>query len=232
MLVGSAAALPGLPSRSMVADVGCGRGWLLGAAALDVTIVNIDSYVWPEWALSQHVLHVCASADALPFRDGTFDVVGSFDVLEHLPDDEAALGEQRRVVRPNGRVVVAVPADRRLWSPHDDAVGHFRRYDVPELRALADRSGLRVERCTRFFSFLWLPAWLGRNRATRPAEPGNGKGVVGALVRGTVGGLALSRTRPHADGGRSRSGRRSGQSWFRTIWKRAPIATPSTANVT
>ena len=132
MLVGSAAALPGLPSRSMVADVGCGRGWLLGAAALDVTIVNIDSYVWPEWALSQHVLHVSASADALPFRDGTFDVVGSFDVLEHLPDDEAALGEQRRVVRPNGRVVVAVPADRRLWSPHDDAVGHFRRYDVPE----------------------------------------------------------------------------------------------------
>jgi SAM-dependent methyltransferase len=175
------------PGHAVVADVGCGRGRLLADPALDGRrVVNIDSHIWDEWRGRDDVLFVCASADALPFRDEAFDLVGSFDVLEHLPDDRASLIEQRRVTRSGGSIVAAVPADPRLWSGHDVAVGHFRRYDETSLADLASRSGLEVARTTYFFSYLWLPAFATRRRAAR-AEPGARGGVVGAMIRRAVG---------------------------------------------
>ena len=176
---------------ALIADIGCGRGRLLAHPALvGRTIVNVDSHVWDEWQeRDDDVLFVCASADALPFRSGAFDLVGSFDVLEHIADDQAGLIEQRRIVGDDGTVVCAVPADPRLWSGHDVAAGHFRRYDMDTLAELASRCGLDVERSTYFFAFLWLPAWLTRKQSVR-SEPGNGQGALGALVRRAVGAVS------------------------------------------
>jgi SAM-dependent methyltransferase len=175
---------------AVIADVGCGRGTMLREPTFDEhVVVRVDSHLWDEWR-ERPGPYVCAAAHALPFRDGTFDVVGSFDVLEHLADDEAALREQRRVTRAGGHVVAAVPADRRLWSAHDEAVGHHRRYDRAGLRALADRCGLIPTRLSAFYSFLWLPAYALRNRAARTAEPGNDDTVSGRLVRHVIGALS------------------------------------------
>ncbi|MGN6300622.1 MAG: class I SAM-dependent methyltransferase [Angustibacter sp.] len=83
-------------------------------------------------------------ATALPVADGSLDLVVAFDVLEHLDDDDAAVREVRRVLRPGGRYLVAVPCDPRLWSAHDEAVGHVRRYTRATLSSLLVRGGFSL----------------------------------------------------------------------------------------
>jgi len=177
-------------SGTRVIDVGCGRGTMLADDQLDgLRRFNVDSHVWDEWDVNGPMFFVCAEADALPFRDGVFDLVGSFDVLEHLPDDERAMSEQRRVAAPGGAVATAVPADRRLWSAHDEAVGHHRRYSTTTLTELADQSGLDVQRTTHLFGFLWLPARLLRSAPARRSEPGNSNTVLARTTRRVIGSL-------------------------------------------
>jgi SAM-dependent methyltransferase len=83
-------------------------------------------------------------ATNLPLADDSLDLVVAFDVLEHLHDDDAAVAEVRRVLRPGGTYLVAVPADPRLWSSHDVAVDHVRRYTREGLLDLLDRGGFDV----------------------------------------------------------------------------------------
>lgn len=83
-------------------------------------------------------------ATSLPLADDSLDLVIAFDVLEHLQDDDAAVAEVRRILRPGGTYLVAVPADPRLWSSHDVAVDHVRRYTREGLVELLDRGGFEV----------------------------------------------------------------------------------------
>jgi SAM-dependent methyltransferase len=173
---------------ALLADIGCGRGFVLPGSSLGGrVVVNVDSYRWPEWEPRAAVHFVLATADALPFRDGAFNLVGSFDVLEHLADHHLAVREQARVVDSNGHVVAAMPADERLWSPHDEAVGHHRRYDRSTAEELFGAAGLRTTRTTDFFAFLWIPALLTRSRQTRRRPPGNGPGRVSMFLRWMIG---------------------------------------------
>jgi SAM-dependent methyltransferase len=174
-----------VPAGGSVLDVGCGSGLVLGSSDSSPggLRVSIDSYPWPEWEDRSTSLFVLADADHLPFRAGAFDVVGSFDVLEHLADPVAALQEQSRVCRRGGRVVSAVPAFAALWSSHDENVGHLRRYTRSSLRSDASRAGLREHRSTYFFSWLAPPAWLMRNRNQRGGEPLGGDSLRDKLAR-------------------------------------------------
>lgn len=175
----------------VVIDVGCGRADMLDDPSLsDRTRINVDSHRWAEWRGRSDMHFVVARADALPFADGVADVVGSFDVLEHLTDDAAALGEQRRITKRNGTLVAAVPADERLWSAHDDAVGHQRRYSLSTFADLANTVGLTVRRRSYFFAFLWLPAWLARRSPIRTSEPASGDGPAARIARLVIGALA------------------------------------------
>lgn len=83
-------------------------------------------------------------ATALPVADASLDLVVAFDVLEHLDDDDVAVREVRRVLKPGGRYLVAVPCDPRLWSAHDEAVGHVRRYTRATLSSLLVRGGFSL----------------------------------------------------------------------------------------
>jgi SAM-dependent methyltransferase len=86
-----------------------------------------------------------ADARCLPLRSGSVDLVVAFDVLEHIEEDNLAAAEMGRVLAPGGVLLVAVPADMRLWSAHDEAVGHVRRYDRDSLRSLTEKAGFAVE---------------------------------------------------------------------------------------
>ncbi|MCH8978845.1 MAG: class I SAM-dependent methyltransferase, partial [Armatimonadetes bacterium] len=68
------------------------------------------------------------NAEAIPMRSATIDTVVSLDTLEHFADDEAAVSEIARVLRPGGVLVLNVPAFKWLWGPHDVALMHHRRY--------------------------------------------------------------------------------------------------------
>ncbi|WP_374968676.1 class I SAM-dependent methyltransferase [Terrabacter sp. BE26] len=87
---------------------------------------------------------VRADATRLPFSDAALDLVVAFDLLEHLHDDDTAVAEVRRVLKPTGTYLVAVPADPRLWSSHDEAVDHVRRYTRDGLVDLLRRGGFEV----------------------------------------------------------------------------------------
>ena len=86
-----------------------------------------------------------SDATKLPLADDSLDLVMAFDLLEHLHDDDAAVAEVHRVLKPGGTYLVAVPADPKLWSSHDEAVDHVRRYTREGLLALLDRGGFEVK---------------------------------------------------------------------------------------
>ena len=97
-------------------------------------------------------------ARRIPF-ECEFDVVGAFDVLEHLVEDESALAQMFNAARPGGGLLVTVPQQRYLWSASDEYAMHQRRYSRAELRAKVESAGFQIERITSFNSLL-LPLMI------------------------------------------------------------------------
>jgi SAM-dependent methyltransferase len=102
----------------------------------------------------------------LPFRSGSIDLVVAFDVLEHIDDDEQVASEMRRVLRPGGSALISVPCDMKLWSAHDEAVGHLRRYTRDSLRTVMEKGGLRVDQLWSWNVLLRPAAAYTRKRST------------------------------------------------------------------
>jgi SAM-dependent methyltransferase len=116
----------------------------------------------------------CASAEALPFRDGSFDIVGAFDVIEHCADEARALAEIHRVLASGGRLLASVPAYQWAWSDHDVRAGHHRRYTRKRLVASLEAAGFTIERATHGFAatfpFFAAERVLRRVRKPDPAQ--------------------------------------------------------------
>lgn len=155
-------------ARSML-EVGCGTGQVLSALrrayprlVLAGTEVLAEGLRMAADAVPDAEL-VQADARELLFED-EFDVVGAFDVLEHVPEHEAALAQMVRAVRPGGTVLLTVPQHDFLWSALDEYAGHSRRYSRASLTALLTGQGLVVERMTSFVSLLLPLMWLSRRR--------------------------------------------------------------------
>ncbi|MFZ0158831.1 MAG: class I SAM-dependent methyltransferase [Kineosporiaceae bacterium] len=104
-----------------------------------------------------------ADATALPLAPSSLDLVVAFDVLEHIEDDKAAAVAVFDALRPGGTFLVAVPVDMRLWSAHDVAVGHVRRYSRRELTDLLTGAGFVLED-VRSWMVLLRPAVALRRR--------------------------------------------------------------------
>lgn len=140
-------------------DVGCGTGSNLAALSDGTSAVGID--------MSTEALAFCrrrgieavahSRVETLPFPDQSFDVVTALDMLEHTDDDLLALAELRRVMRPDGLLLITVPAYGFLWSEHDEALKHRRRYTAHELRNKLTVSGFVVERSSYFITALFFP---------------------------------------------------------------------------
>jgi len=152
-----------------ILDAGCGTGGnTLHLARLGRT-VGLDLIpAATEGCRRRGLTAVRGGVLALPFLDGVFDVVTSFDVIYHtwVPDDDAAVAEMARVLGPGGLALVRVPALEILWGAHDEAVQSRHRYTRRELVELLEARGLRVERATYCNSFLF-PLLLARRTADR-----------------------------------------------------------------
>jgi SAM-dependent methyltransferase len=109
---------------------------------------------------------VRADARYLPLASASADLVVAFDVLEHIEEDYLAMAEIHRILAPGGTFLAAVPCDMRLWSVHDVAVGHVRRYHRDDLRGLVEKAGLTVRRLWSWNTLLRpVVAWR-RRRST------------------------------------------------------------------
>ena len=103
---------------------------------------------------------------------GAFDLVGFFDVLEHLDDELGVLRALREQLRPGGRLLLTVPAHMALWSDYDVASGHRRRYTRPQLVARLSEAGFAVEYCTEFMCALLPLLFVRRRMGWRGAKAG------------------------------------------------------------
>lgn len=139
-------------------DAGCGTGHNLRHLRDRARVLGVD--------LSTEALRFCrqrqvpaarASLLDLPLRNGSVEVVTSFDVLYHawVTDDVQALRELVRVLAPGGLLLVRVPALQMLWGAHDEAVHSRHRYTAGELRTLFATAGLEVVRTTYCNSLLF-----------------------------------------------------------------------------
>ncbi len=99
----------------------------------------------------------CALPAAVP---AGFDLITALDMLEHLSDDDGALRHIFRLLRPGGFVLITVPAFAFLWSPHDRANHHLRRYTRRQLSRRLAAAGFRIRKLSYFNFFLFFPAWL------------------------------------------------------------------------
>ena len=163
------------PQPLRYAEMGCGTGFVLAAVA----------QAFPAWAVHGFDIHneavafsrqrtpraLVRQADihSLP-QDHAYDVVGIFDVLEHLDDDLAALQGIHRILRPAGLLILTVPQHPGLWSPYDDAARHRRRYRREEMRRRLTAAGFSVRFLSSFVSTLWPALWW-RRRALRRLDP-------------------------------------------------------------
>jgi SAM-dependent methyltransferase len=166
-----------LGDKPRVLEIGTGTGntlRVLERAFPRATLVGVDlfdeGFSFARRRTRAHLVR--ANIAQLPFR-GEFDLVGAFDVLEHVEDDRAALTRIRHLLTPDGRLVLTVPACARLWSRFDEDSHHFRRYEPDELRDRLLGAGFVVERLTFLFAALYPLLRVGRWISDRlPAGPG------------------------------------------------------------
>lgn len=156
-----------------VLDIGAGVGGFLpelGAVGQSVHFTEFDAEAFGAARARDVAQGVRARAEALPFRDESYDLACLFDVVEHVADDARALGEVARVLRPGGRVVLSVPAHPWLFSRNDVVAGHVRRYTRDHLQALIRGAALELVRCT-YTNALLFPVIAPTVLASKLIEP-------------------------------------------------------------
>lgn len=160
------------PSASDYLEIGCGTGAVLasvGAAFPRLRLTATDLYPeGMEQARERVPRAEFRQLDAVELEwVEEFDLVGAFDVLEHVADDAQVLVRARRALRPGGGLLLTVPQHPWLWSATDEYAGHRRRYSRAELLEKLRAAGLEPERVTSFVSAplpLLAAARKGRRR--------------------------------------------------------------------
>jgi SAM-dependent methyltransferase len=152
-----------------VLDIGCGTGYVTAAleeAGMDAWGIDMHRAALTRARARMRGPLFANDAIHLPFfRD--FNLASLFDVIEHLDDDVGAVREAATVLKPQGYVVVTVPAGQHLWTKYDEVIGHKRRYDRSGLANVLRHAGLEAI-YIGYFSCLPLLAQIVQRRITRP----------------------------------------------------------------
>lgn len=134
--------------KPLILNVGCGTGGTIDMLENFGVVDNVDISDDAIKLMKKHGYKrlTKVSGVKLPFKAKTYDMVGAFDVLEHIDKQVGALKEWKRVIKDDGAIVITVPAYQWLWSDHDVSLHHQRRYTTKRLEAAAKEAGLVVEK--------------------------------------------------------------------------------------
>jgi SAM-dependent methyltransferase len=182
------------PAPSMIVEIGCSSGFLLrdlmarlsdhfflGADYTHETLETLGKQL-PAVPLVQFDLTHC------PLPDAFADVVVLLNVLEHIEDDEAAIAELFRIVRPGGSVIIEVPASSSLFDVYDRVLLHHRRYDMSALLARLRKAGFRVERKSHLGFLLYPAFYLSKRLNQLRYRAGSGideQAVISRMIKAT-----------------------------------------------
>jgi len=147
-----------------ILEIGCGTGhnlaMLSGFGHVDGLELDDEAAALSEKRLGRVVIR-----SPLPELEGVsndYDLIGAFDVIEHIDDDHAALAAIATRLKPGGKFIMTVPAHPWMWTAHDVANHHKRRYSKRALRALVEGSPLRLDKIGYFNSLLFPLAIVER----------------------------------------------------------------------
>ncbi len=165
--------LPRDRATSLILDVGCSSGFMMEEiqAALPRAVLVGSDYIQPPLEkladrlpglpLLQFDLRRC------PLPDGCVDAVTALNVLEHIDDDQGALREIARILRPGGVAHIEVPAGPGCYDVYDEQLMHHRRYRRRDLLAKAVAAGLTVLRATHLGCLVYPAFWTVKRRGRR-----------------------------------------------------------------
>ena len=177
------------PKEARILEIGCGTGHNLGMlsefGALEATELDAGARELASSRLGRAVAEA-ALPDLSMFPASSFDLIALLDVLEHVENDATALAAIRSRLKVGGKLLVTVPANRWMWSAHDAAHHHHRRYTKRQLRDAATNAGLRIDLLSHFNTLLFPPIaaarlagkLLGRDRADDSIPPGPVNGIL------------------------------------------------------
>ena len=163
------------PQARSFLEIGCGTGFVLSGIAAELPALKLSASEFHASGLRFAAGRVAAAeffqmdARHIPFCE-EFDVIGAFDVLEHVQEDETVLAAMFKAARPGGGVILTVPQHPALWSRQDEYACHVRRYTVAELKIKVERAGFVVARTSSFVSLLFPLMLMVRFVKRQPAR--------------------------------------------------------------
>ncbi|MEX0267935.1 class I SAM-dependent methyltransferase [Leptolyngbyaceae cyanobacterium UHCC 1019] len=157
------------PIAQSCLEVGCGTGFVLSEVERSLPhltsvggeLFSVGLNFANHRLLKTELLQM--DARSIPYEN-EFDVVGAFDVLEHIPEDTVVLSEMHRAITTGGGLILTVPQHPWLWSQADSYAHHVRRYTATELRLKVENAGFKIIRMTSFMSLLLPLMFLSRLR--------------------------------------------------------------------
>ena len=150
-----------------ICEIGCGTGGNLPMLAqlgkVDAVELNESAKILAESKNMNNItgIHSGYLPDAIPLTE-QYDGVFSLDVIEHIENDLEAVKALKALLSKNGTLIITVPAYQWLWSAHDDANHHFRRYTRKSFSELIEAAGLNIRYVSYFNTVLFPLAALKR----------------------------------------------------------------------
>jgi SAM-dependent methyltransferase len=157
------------PADARILEIGCGTGHnlaMLGAFGhVDALELDEEMRGYAEQRLGRSVMSA-PLPELAGVADRSYDLIGAFDVIEHIGDDSASVASIAAKLKPGGKFVMTVPAHQWMWSAHDVVNHHKRRYSKRGLRALIEGSPLRLE-TIGYFNSLLFPAAVAERLSSK-----------------------------------------------------------------
>ncbi|WP_454863708.1 class I SAM-dependent methyltransferase [Pseudomonas hormoni] len=158
-------------------EVGCGTGYVLEGVRNAFPEVEMFGAEYHDEGLDFARARIPTASfrqlDVTKMTDtDCFDVIGAFDVIEHIEEDQKSLSNLARALKPNGKLILSVPQHQWLWSHTDEAACHVRRYSSKDLEKKLRQAGLKLEYKSSFVTLLVPLMYISRQRSSKlEADP-------------------------------------------------------------